>query len=81
LDYSFSPSGFYKIRYYGVLASASASAKKEQCLALIDKDRYLSPVEGLNAFEAFAILTGIDPWQCKQCREGILKAYPINNSA
>ncbi|MCW0485030.1 IS91 family transposase [Gaoshiqia sediminis] len=75
------PTGFYKIRYFGVLASANATAKKEQCLALIGKGQYLSPVEGLNAYEAFRILTGVNPWLCKQCRKGILKAYPINDSA
>ncbi|WP_299584690.1 IS91 family transposase [uncultured Sunxiuqinia sp.] len=75
------PSGFYKIRYFGILASANAAAQKEQCLALIDKDQYLSPVEGLNAYQAFQILSGKDPWRCKQCGEGIMKVYPISNSA
>lgn len=75
------PAGFYKIRYFGILASVNSGSKKEQCLALIGKDQYLSTVEGLNSFEAFLLLTGIDPWRCKKCSGGLMKAYPINDSA
>ena len=75
------PSGFYKIRYFGILASANTTGKKEQCQALIGKEQYLSPVEGLSTYEAFHILTGKDPWRCKKCSLGLMKAYPLNNSA
>jgi hypothetical protein len=75
------PSGFYKIRYFGILASANSAGKKEQCLALTGKDQYLSPVEGLNAYEAFRILTGVDPCRCPRCPDGIMRACPLNNSA
>lgn len=75
------PSGFYKIRYFGVLSSANAANKKEQCLALIAKQQYLSPLEGLSTYEAFRILTGSDPLRCKKCNDGLMIAYPINNSA
>jgi hypothetical protein len=48
------PLGFYKIRYFGVLASANARAKKEQCLSLIDKPQYLSELEGKRQRESYA---------------------------
>ncbi len=74
------PSGFYKIRYFGILASANAATKKEQCLALMGQEQYCSKVAGLNSYEAFGLLTGTDPWRCKKCSVGLMRAYPINNS-
>ena len=74
------PSGFYKIRYYGVLASTNSQEKKEQCLALMGKEQYLSPVEGLNAYEAFRMLTGTDPCKCKKCGKGFMRAFPLTGS-
>jgi hypothetical protein len=54
---------------------------KGECLTLIGKEQYLSPVEGLSTYEAFQILTAKDPWRCKKCSLGLMKAYPLNNSA
>lgn len=71
------PSRFYKIRYYGVLASTNSPEKKGQCLALMEKEQYLSLVEGLNAYEAFRLLTGTDPFRCKKCSKGFMRAYPL----
>ncbi|KOH45450.1 hypothetical protein NC99_17270 [Sunxiuqinia dokdonensis] len=75
------PLGFYKIRYFGVLASANAQAKKEQCLSLIDKPQYLSELEGLNAWEAWHLISGNDPSQCKNCKTGRMRPASLNNTA
>lgn len=64
------PLGFYKIRYFGILASANVKNKKEQCMALMDKEPPVSELEGLNAYEALILLTGNDPSQCKKCKTG-----------
>lgn len=63
------PSGFYKIRYFGLLASAN-SELKEQCYSLIDEQAELAKTEGLNQFEAIKILLDKDLFLCKKCKEG-----------
>lgn len=70
------PKGFYKIRYYGVLASVNCKGKAEQCIALIGKEMYLARLEGLNAMEAYSMLTGRDPFLCPKCKS-IMKQKPI----
>jgi len=64
------PLGFYKIRYFGILATANIKDKKDQCLSLIEKQPSLSELEGLNNYEAFRHITGIDPSLCKKCKTG-----------
>ena len=64
------PLGFYKIRYFGILATANIKDKKEQCLALIGKQQTLSKLEGLNDYEAFRLIKGRDPSLCKKCKTG-----------
>ena len=64
------PLGFYKIRYFGILATANIKDKKDQSLALIEKQPPLSELEGLNNYEAFRHITGIDPSLCKKCKTG-----------
>ncbi|MEQ8470376.1 MAG: IS91 family transposase [Marinoscillum sp.] len=70
------PSGFYKIRYYGLLASANQS-KKEQCIRLIGKDRPVSLLQGLQAKQVIKIVTGKDPGQCPKCKRGRLMPRTI----
>lgn len=64
------PLGFYKIRYFGILATANIKDKNEQCLALIGKQQTLSELEGLNDYEVFRQITGIDPSLCRKCKTG-----------
>ena len=47
------PNNFYKIRYYGILASVHTNSLREQCLALIGKITFLSKLEGLSAMEVY----------------------------
>jgi hypothetical protein len=66
------PSGFYKIRYFGILATANIATKREQAIALIGKTMWLSQLEGLNVYEVLRTLTGKDPALCPVCHEGIM---------
>lgn len=64
------PSGFYKIRYFGILASVNSNSSKEQSLAAIDKDPPTSELEGLNTFETIKHITGKDITICTVCNKG-----------
>lgn len=75
------PAGFYKIRYFGVLAAINSRDKKQQCLSLIAKEQYISELEGLNAYEAWCHISGNDPLRCKKCKTGQMKPFPLNNTA
>lgn len=70
------PSGFYKIRYYGLLASINGK-KKEQCTRLIGKDRPVSLLQGLGAKEVVKIVTGKDLGLCAKCCRGRLMPKTI----
>lgn len=65
------PSGFYKIRYYGLLASANHS-KKEQCFCLIGKAQPVSLLQDLGARQVLKVVTGKDPDLCPKCYHGKL---------
>jgi hypothetical protein len=64
------PSGFYKIRYFGILAAVNSSDKKEQSFALISESRHVSELEGLNSYEVFRHITDNDPSICEKCKAG-----------
>ena len=63
------PSGFYKIRYYGLLAAVNGD-KKQQCIALLDKPPHLPLLQGLSVREVLKVVTGNDPEICPKCRKG-----------
>jgi len=63
---------FYKIRYYGILATANIKTKREQAIALIRKTIWLPALEGLTAYEVYRTLTGVDPIRCPKCKQGIM---------
>lgn len=64
------PDNFYKIRYYGILASVHAHSLREQCLALIGKTTFLSKLEGLSVMEVYMKITGKDAALCPCCKKG-----------
>lgn len=64
------PSGFYKIRYYGILASVNVKKRLEDAFSLVFGNVMLPSLEGLNALEVLRILTGIDPFVCPICQKG-----------
>lgn len=63
------PSGFYKIRYYGLLAAANGD-KREQCILLIDKPAHVPLLQGLSACQVLEMVTGKDPEICPKCKQG-----------
>lgn len=63
------PSGFYKIRYYGFLASANGD-KREKCMVLIDKPAHVPLLQGMSTKEALIIITGKPPDICPKCKKG-----------
>lgn len=66
------PSGFYKIRYYGIGATANIKAKREETIAIIDKTIWFSRLEGLTAYEVLRSLSEVDPALCPACKKGIM---------
>lgn len=74
------PSGFYKIRYYGILATANCNTKRQQAIALIGKIIWLPVLEGLTAYEVYRTLSGNDPIRCPKCKKGIMARYQIQSA-
>jgi hypothetical protein len=70
------PSGFYKIRYYGILATGNRT-KREQCVRLIGKSRPPALLQNLNPGQVLKIVTGKDPDVCPQCQKGRLTSKTI----
>lgn len=64
------PFGFYKIRYFGILASINSNTRKEQSISAIDKDPPVPELEGLNAYETILHITGRDLTICTVCNKG-----------
>ena len=67
------PCGFYKIRYFGILALCNLSSKMETCFNLIAKNSYLPILEGLNAVEVWQIVSGKDICNCHVCKVGKMR--------
>lgn len=72
------PKGFYKIRYFGILATANINTKRQQAIALSGKTIWLPMLEGLTAYEVYRTLTGKDPVRCPKCKEGIMLRQNIS---
>lgn len=73
------PCGFYKIRYYGILAAANSKTRMEESLSLIGEPRDISELEGLNAYETYVHITGKNPSMCGKCKLGRMIPYwPAN---
>jgi len=70
------PSGFYKIRYYGLLAAANG-AKRQQCMAPIDKPLHMPLLQGLTIKQVLQTVTGKDPYRCSKCKTGTMLPYTI----
>lgn len=75
------PSGFYKIRYFGILALCNMKSKLETCFSLIENKSYFSVLEGLNSFEIWRIISGKDPMHCPKCQKGKMIPQAIETSS
>ena len=72
------PNNFYKIRYYGILASANSQTKKQQIIALMETCVIIPEYEGLPAIDVYSLITGKDISKCPKCRKGriLCRALP-----
>ena len=70
------PGGFYKIRYYGLLASSNGK-QRLRCFALINKPLPLALLQGLTARQVYKIVPGKDSDACPKCKKGRLMPHTI----
>lgn len=73
------PCGFYKIRYFGIMALCVGQDKNSLCCELIGKDCCLPTLEGLTAIEVFREVSQQDPFCCPVCRKGIMRVIQIKS--
>jgi predicted RNA-binding Zn-ribbon protein involved in translation (DUF1610 family) len=71
------PSGFCKIRYFGILSQRNLKSRLQDCFSLFDTETYLPAFEGLSAFEIFKSLTGMSSFYCPKCGNGRMKPRPV----
>ncbi len=64
------PSGFYKIRYYGIFANKLCNNLLDTYLESNNKEMYLSALEGKNWQEIVQDTFGYDPFLCEKCKTG-----------
>ncbi len=67
------PCGFYKIRYFGIMAQCNTHTKLAQCFELIENEAFLPILEGLPAIEVWRNITGKDPLICPHCKKGFMR--------
>lgn len=70
------PGGFYKIRYYGLLASVNKD-KLEKCYSLLGKSLHTTLFKGLSASTVWGILQGKDLNKCTECGKGMMEPKTI----
>lgn len=71
------PSGFVKIRYYGLLACRCKKEKVALCRKLLGCREYRSELRGKNTVEKIKILFGRDISKCFRCGE-ILNTFAVS---
>lgn len=71
------PCGFYKIRYFGIMAQCNMSTKLALCFTLLNKSAYFPKLQGLPTLEILRLVTGIDPFFCPHCKKGRMLAQSI----
>ena len=64
------PSGFYKIRYYGILASTNSATKMDECFRLLKKTRLIPFYQGLGTYEVLREIFGDEMFKCPCCKSG-----------
>lgn len=71
------PSGFMKIRYYGLLSNRNRNTKLKQCRRAAGYEHSKAQFKGLHAVEIIKILTGKDVTLCPCCGEGRLRTIRV----
>jgi hypothetical protein len=74
------PNGFYKIRYYGIMASTNSSTKMDECFRLLNISREVSFYQGLSTYEILEEIFGEEMFRCTCCKTGrMVFALPIGD--
>ena len=73
------PKGFFKVRYYGILASRNLDTKLKRCKKLL-KVRLTEPEDIPDWKEFFFRLTGINLDQCPKCGSFQLIRLSLNHT-
>ena len=71
------PSGFMKIRYYGLMSNRNRNTKLKQCRRAAGYEHSKAQFKGLHAAEIIKILTGKDVTVCPCCGEGKMRTRQI----
>ena len=71
------PCGFYKIRYFGIMALCAGQDKNNLCFELTGKECFMPVLEGLPAFDVFRELSGKDPYCCPACNLGKMRTIKV----
>lgn len=71
------PCGFYKIRYFGIMAQCNMPTKLALCFELLEKVAYYPQLQGLPAIEVLQMVTGTDPFVCPHCKKGRMQALGL----
>ncbi|SMD42520.1 Transposase zinc-binding domain-containing protein [Aquiflexum balticum DSM 16537] len=75
------PTGFYKIRYYGILASANSNTKMNECFRLLNITREVSFYHGLSTYEVMEEIFGEEMFRCTCCKNGRMVFAPPEGKA
>ena len=70
------PSGFVKIRHYGLLGNRCRHAKLPRCRALLDQPEP-EPAEPESVDDMMLRVTGIDIQRCPACQQGRLRVITV----
>ncbi len=71
-SYHIIPSGYYKVRHFGLFASVLSKTKYQQCIALIGKSMTMSKTDGLCGIEICRMVLKTNPWLCPMCKDGTM---------
>ena len=71
------PCGFYKIRYFGILALCNTRTKAALCFELIRNIAYLPILEGLPSIDVWRQCANIDPACCPVCKKGLMRPIAL----
>ena len=71
------PCGFYKIRYFGILALCHVQQKTGLCFELMEKEGFIPSLEGLPAVDVIRELGHRNPFCCPVCTKGKMRAIHL----
>jgi len=64
------PDGYYKIRYFGILASANSKTKKKQCFLLLEATPAIPKYDQMSWEQIWQKANGVDLLLCPVCKQG-----------